>query len=314
MGTAMFPEAGISNGIVRARLALPDAERGYYRATRFDWSGVVTSLECGGHSYFGQWREFHDPSVHDAIAGPVEEFHSDEGGLGYREAPAGGTFVRIGVGALRKPEEREYRRFATYEIENPGRWTVNCGRDRIEFAHELSQASGYAFVYRKRVRLVAGAPEMLLEHSLQNTGSREIETDQYNHNFFVIDGQPAGPDFAIRFPFEARAQNDLKGLAEVRGRQLSYLRVLAKGESILTSLEGFGESSADYDITAGNRRTGAAVRIRGDLPLAKLIFWSIRATVCPEPYVRLRVPPGREVRWTIAYTFCELPPEDSEPV
>jgi hypothetical protein len=38
----------IANARVRATLYLPDAQSGYQRAMRFDWSGVVASLErCG---------------------------------------------------------------------------------------------------------------------------------------------------------------------------------------------------------------------------------------------------------------------------
>ena len=47
------PQAEISSARLRARLYLPDTERGYYRATRFDWSGVIASLDSKGHSYFG---------------------------------------------------------------------------------------------------------------------------------------------------------------------------------------------------------------------------------------------------------------------
>ena len=39
-----IPQAEISNGMIKARLYLPDAENGYYRATRFDWSGIISSL------------------------------------------------------------------------------------------------------------------------------------------------------------------------------------------------------------------------------------------------------------------------------
>src|SRR5437879_8762105 len=39
------PHADIKNQLIQARLYLPDAERGYYRATRFDWSGIVASLD-----------------------------------------------------------------------------------------------------------------------------------------------------------------------------------------------------------------------------------------------------------------------------
>src|SRR5919206_893566 len=64
------PQADIGNGEIRAKLYLPDAEHGYYRATRFDWSGVIASLEYKGHNYFGKWFEKYDPKIHDAILGP----------------------------------------------------------------------------------------------------------------------------------------------------------------------------------------------------------------------------------------------------
>jgi len=54
---AQAPQAEISSGRLRATLYLPDAQSGYYRGTRFDWSGVIAALEWNGHSYFGQWFE-----------------------------------------------------------------------------------------------------------------------------------------------------------------------------------------------------------------------------------------------------------------
>src|SRR5688572_13003059 len=108
------PQAEISNGRIRAKIYLPDARQGYYRGTRFDWAGVVAGLEWNGHNYFGQWFERYDPTLHDAITGPVEEFLTNDSGLGYDEAQPGESFVRIGVGAVRKPAEPAYRRFATY--------------------------------------------------------------------------------------------------------------------------------------------------------------------------------------------------------
>src|SRR4051794_3839329 len=69
---ADWPQAEISNKAVIARLYLPDAEKGYYQGTRFDWSGVISSVKANGHEYFGQWFEKYDPKIHDAIQGPVE--------------------------------------------------------------------------------------------------------------------------------------------------------------------------------------------------------------------------------------------------
>lgn len=296
------PRAEISNGPVRARLLLPDPDRGYYRGTRFDWSGVISSLTFGGHEYFGQWFEKYDPRTHDAIMGPVEEFRTNDAGLGYAEAKPGGTFVRIGVGVVRKPEEEAYRPFHTYEIVDHGKWRVRKAADRVEFVHELRDT----YRYRKVVRLEKGRPRLVLEHTLKNTGTRPLETAVYDHNFFVIDGTPTGPDLSVTFPFPLRSTRNLKDLAEVREKQLVYRRDLEKGESVFTELAGFGNGAGDYDIRIANRKSRAGVRITGDKPLAKVVFWSIRSTLCPEPYIQMRIAPGAEEQWRITYDFYSL--------
>ncbi len=301
-----FPQASISNGLVEAKLYLPDAERGYYRATRFDWSGVIYSLQYAGHEYFGQWFQRYDPKIHDAIMGPVEEF-LPEGGLGYDEAAPGGTFIRIGVGTLRKPEEQKYGRFRTYEIVDPGKWTVRRERDRVEFVHEAASDSGYGYVYSKTVRLVKDEPRLVLEHALKNTGRRPIEFDQFNHNFFTIDRQPIGPGVITKFPFDAQPARPLKDNARLSGGELAYTRELQPRESVFTDLTGYGPTAADYDFRIENRSSGAGVRIRGDKPISQLVFWAINTTSCPEPYVHLRVEPGQEIKWNITYDFYTMP-------
>jgi hypothetical protein len=47
---AQAPQAKISSGRLHATLYLPDAQSGYYRGTRFDWSGVIAALEWNGHT------------------------------------------------------------------------------------------------------------------------------------------------------------------------------------------------------------------------------------------------------------------------
>lgn len=294
-----YPQAEISNGRVRARLYLPDVTSGYYRATRFDWSGVIESLEWNGHSYFGKWyaRE-HDPKGNDAITGPVDEFDS----VGYDEAAAGESFVRIGVGAIRKPQEPRFRQFSTYEIANPGTWSIQRRKDRVEFTHTLTDTGGYAYVYRKVVRLDGDA--MVLEHHLRNTGRKVIATSVYNHNFFMLDNTPTGPDIVVRFPFEPKAVSPLNGLAEIRGREFVYPHEMQR--SYQTELTGFGPTARDYDFRVENRKTGAGVRQVGDRPMSKINLWAPRTTVCPEAFIDLRVEPGKEESWNIRYEFYQV--------
>ncbi len=301
------PHVEITNGVIHSKLYLPDVEHGYYRGSRFDWSGVIASLEYKGHNFFGQWFEHYDPKLHDAITGPVEEFRSEEGALGYNEAQPGGTFVKIGVGVLRKPDQEKYIFAHPYEIVNSGKWSTRSRPDSVEFTQTLNDDTGYAYVYRKTVRLAKNKPELILEHSLKNTGRRSIVTSVYDHDFFVIDGQPTGPDFVVKFPFAPRATQDLKNLAEIRGQELVYLRTLEKGETAGSYIEGFGNNVSDNDFRVENRRAGVGVRETGDRPLSKIYFWSIRTTICPEGYIDVNVEPGQEAKWKISYEFYTFP-------
>lgn len=292
--------------MIQAKLLLPDAEKGYYRATRFDWSGQISSLTWQGHQYFGEWNVGkYDPKLHDAIMGPVEEF-GDSDAPGYAQAPVGGTFVKIGVGVLRKPQEKAYDHFKTYEIVDPGKWTVTTHPDSVEFVQVVNDPiSGYGYEYTKTVRLVNGKPELVLEHRLKNIGAKPISTDAYEHNFYMPDRQPIGPDVSVKFPFTVKAERQWpEGTAELRGKELVYVKDL-KG-SAYNILTGYGPDVKDYDIRVENAKSGAGVRQTSDRPLSKLVFWSIATTVCPEAYIYIEAAPGKAFTWRISYDFYSL--------
>lgn len=305
---AEAPHTEISNGLIKASLYLPDADRGYYRGQRFDWSGVISRLDYAGHNYFGVWFPHYDPTLHDAITGPVEEFRSKDGALGYGEAKPGEMFIKIGVGVLVKPDDEPYTFSREYKIVNTGVWITRPAGDQVEFVQELKGVNGYSYVYTKKVKLVKGKPELILEHSLKNTGKRAIETEVYDHDFYVIDGQPTGPASSVRFTFAPKAVSDLKGAAEIRGHEIAYLRELKGGneDSVATYLEGFGATPADNDIRVENSKAGAGVREVNDHPISKLYLWSIRTTVCPEAYIALSIPPKKRASWKIKYDFYTL--------
>ncbi len=294
-----FPQSAISNGIVNATLLLPDSTSGYYQGTRFDWSGVIKSLEYKNHSYFDVWFKKYDPKLHDAITGPVEEF----GAIGYDDAKPGAHFLKIGVGALLKANEKPYSSFLLYEIANPGKWQVKTLKDRVEFTQELKDETGYAYLYRKTVQLVKGKPELILEHSLKNTGTKQIETSVYDHNFFLIDKALTGPDIKIKFPFQINGTGRGVGtFAEINNKQISYTRKLNEKEDVyIGALNGYGSDAGDYDFRIENHQS-----IRADKPLDKLVFWACPTVSCPEPYIHIKVDPGKEFKWKINYEFYEI--------
>jgi hypothetical protein len=311
------PKTEIGNGEIQAKIYLPDANHGYYRGTRFDWSGVLYSLQFKGHNYYGPWFQKTNPAIHDfiyegadivagpcsAISGPVDEFAP----LGWDDAKPGGNFIKIGIGALRKPEDGKYDNYKLYEIADPGKWNIQKHPDSIDFIQELS-AAGYDYVYRKTVRLVPGKPEMALEHSLRNRGTQAIRTNVYNHNFLVLDNQPPGAGLTISVPFQIESPRPPNNnLAEIRGDKIVYLNTLKDRDVVATPIQGFGSSPKDNVIRIENSRLGAGMKIEGNRPLLKAALWSIRTVMAVEPFVEIVVEPGAEFTWQSVYEYYTVP-------
>ena len=161
------------------KLWLPDAKAGFYRATRFDWSGVIASLEYAGHNFYGPWFSKYDPAVRDfayqdadivagsvsAMTGPADEFQRP---LGYDKARPGETFVKVGVGVLRKADDENYSFGKRFDLVDSGRWTVTTGE---KFDHVYPRSGGrrfrYGYRYTKTVRLANDTPEMVIDHTLR---------------------------------------------------------------------------------------------------------------------------------------------------
>lgn len=308
MPSTKFPETEISNGLIHAKLYLPDHNKGYYQGTRFDWSGNMVSLEFSGHNYFGQWFKKYSPEIHDVIMGPVEDFTP----LDYPNVKTGESFVKIGVGTVYKQDDKPYHFARLYQLLNGGKWTIKKSPDKVLFIHDLADKV-YSYHYEKTVQLIEGKPELVLIHKLKNTGSKTIETSVYDHNFFMIDKHPIGPGVLIKFPFELRPDSNgvdeigIGDIVEVQGKNIAFLRAIGESEECeYPSLAGFGAGSDDYEIRIENRITGAGVKITCDQPIFKLGFWACHTTACPEPYIKIKAEPGQEISWTIRYEFYTL--------
>jgi hypothetical protein len=319
---AEYPVAKISNSKMQVTVYLPDAKNGFYKGLRFDWSGMIASVEAGGHSYYGPWFARVDPSVRDfayqdadivassasAALGPAEEFQVP---LGYDTAKPGETFVKVGVGVLRKADDTPYNSYKTYEVVDTGSWSVKKTGDSIRFTQTLnSPKSDYKYVYTKTILLASGKAEMSIEHTLRNTGPAAIHTRLYDHNFLRIDNAEVGPDLVVTLPFEikpTRAADPL--LAKTDGNRFLYLKTLQEKDRVASGLQGFGSSAADYNIQIENRKAGAGLRIRGDQPLANLSLWSIRSVVAVEPFIDIAAEPGKEFSWKYTYSYYSVPHE-----
>ena len=291
------PVVRIANRHVSAVVCLPDAECGYYRGTRFDWSGVVRDLRSRGHRYVSEWQPRHDPLRHDGLTGPADEFTQ----IGYERARPGQEFLKIGVGTLRKFSDHPYDRFRLYEIADPGIWETTAERDRVEFRHRLL-TDEYGYDYRKTLRLT-DAPGLRIEYTLKNLGPAPLTGHVYNHNFFTLDRMATGPDTSIHFPFRPEGTwREAYDSVALTPDGVAFSRPLTPGESVfMGDLHGQDPATPGYGFSLRNLRTGAGIRASGSGQLSHMVLWACPAVACLEPYIPFRVFPGETGVWHIDY-------------
>jgi len=301
-----FPHKMIDNGVISAKVYLPDTF-GFYRATRFDHAGMVTHITYKGQDYGRYWFVKTSPVVrnfsydddglvannNNIAAGPVEEF----GENGFDAAGLGGRFLKIGVGILQRNNDK-YDRFRTYPILNQGKRTTTATKTSVRFDQVIANdPSGYGYSYTKTVRLLPGKPTLVIEDRLKNTGKKPIDTTVYNHHFMTI--SPGEEAVELQAPFPLKNSRPMPAdVIKFDGARMTYLRGLTGQEQVASDLTGFTNAVSDNDFRVTNTKTGYGVRIRADMPVTRLLWWSVPSTMGIEPYMDVKLKPGEEKRWS----------------
>jgi hypothetical protein len=294
---------------MRVTVMLVDDDKGFYRGTRFDWSGHIAQAKYRGHTFFGLWRTPHDPTNFEHGVGPTDEF-GIQNPPGYEQTRPGEAFLKIGVGLLKRVDEKPYHFSAKYPVLNPGRWTQSSLGNRewdLSFHHELITDADWGYRYSKAVQLVPDKPEFTIRRTLKNIEGNDIKTASYNHNFIRIDDELIGPSYELLLSEELAAE--VEPPAKFDGRRLTFsgkvekpLMIYFKGQP-KRRLQQPGEFRArpSFDITIANRRTGGQMVIAHEFDLSELRLWVTSTAICPEPFINVDLGSAESMSWTTRY-------------
>lgn len=265
----------------------------YYQGTRFDWSGVFRSVEYEGESFCDEWFDEPDPLRNDNVCGPSEEFF---GCQGYEEASVGETFLKLGVGLLRKDSDEPYDWLHTYEIADGGRRSVfRTGRKAV-FRHIMPGR----YRYVKTIKLT-GNDTFVIMHKMKNTSKGTLSFRQYCHNFFTFGLPNVGPERMVEWnaSFEGTWREDNVN-AEKDARRIWMNTPMQKGQKSYIGDLTVTEPQPDgygFTLSAGEK----VVEVKSNAPMDKSVFWSNHRVFCPEPYVNFSIESGKTAVWWIEY-------------
>ncbi|MEX2142052.1 MAG: hypothetical protein WD894_22490 [Pirellulales bacterium] len=302
----------------RVTVMLVDAVKGFYRGTRFDWAGHIAQAKYRGHTFFGLWRTPHDPTNFEHGVGPTDEF-GIQNPPGYERAKAGEPFLKIGVGLLRRIDDKPYHFSTKYPVLDAGRWSHSSGGrgQSVSFQHELRTDVDWGYRYNKSMRLVDDQPAFEIERTLKNIEGKDIKTASYNHNFIRIDDELIGPSYELELSEDLQAE--VEGPARFDGRRLTFtdkvekpLMIYFKGQpKRVAELGGGFALRPSFDITITNRRTGGRMVIAHHFDVSELRLWVTSTAICPEPFVNVDLGPAQSMSWTTTYrlgTVDEIKP------
>ncbi len=292
----------LSNAHLTLDISLPGVP-GNYCGARFSWAGIITDITCGGHHLFGPWQPGSlCPELHDNVSGTAGEFGMGTADmpppLGFDAAAPGEGFVKIGVGVLRRPDERPYEFSGAYERLDSPPWQTDRSDSHIAMRQQLS-FNGFGYDYTHTIELDPETAAFTTRHRLTNTGDKPIHQTHYSHNFLVLNRQSIGPGYEISFPFTPDPGFDADSPARLNGNTLTFSRPLS--QPVFAMLEGFNGTAVDNGATVRHRDTGVGIRITGDQPIVRYHFFAAPGAICPEPFVEMRLSPGQTMTWQHRY-------------
>ena len=115
------------------------------------------------------------------------------------------------------------------------------------------------------MELPEGKPELVISHSLKNTGTKAINTQQYNHNFFSIDNDYIGDNYQLNLFFPAkyetvhpeqfREKMNFEPYAVLRDNKIIIMKDIDVEGGIFTIFSGFNDSVSENHGIVRNKIT-----------------------------------------------------------
>lgn len=268
-----------------------------YSGSRFDWTGFVTQVTLDNRHTFCTVESM-KPGEGCGGIGLCNEFgilHP----IGFEEAQVGEKFPKIGVGLLEKQDGEEYCFYKPYEIQ-PYVFEVTTSENEVRFAVLPHDCRGDAVELYKIIRLRGHMMEV--EYFLKNVGSKEIRTNEYNHNFVALNERAVGPKYELKLPHEIEPE-EVPDVLEIEGKRITWNRT--PDYDFYIRVPGF-ETGGGFSWELTNSDAGIGMREYSDFPIQQFALWGRAHVVSPEVFREIVLLPGESMRWKRTYEFFRI--------
>lgn len=273
-----------------------------YNFSRFDWTGKIVDLKF--HNIQFSTSERTDGQNENSFGkGFYNEFGIDTA-LGFEDTEIGGWFHKIGVGLLKK-EESQYLFSKNYKVK-PAEFKISAESNRILIRCKSQVTNGYGYLLQKEIQLAESG--FTLKYYLQNTGEKDISTDEYGHNFMAINNDLIGKKYVLKFPFQLEpglfSETINPELKVTIGQNEIKFNSTPDEQFFFSNLSGNENVDASWQLI--NLESKIGISESGSFQTNKVNLWGWKHVICPELFYKINIKPGESTEWTRNYRIKKI--------
>lgn len=273
-----------------------------YKAARFDYTGKITSVRFQGVP-ITTTEQLNAATEDYSGKGFYNEFGIDSA-LDYNEIKAGEWFHKIGIGLLRKDDDK-YQFNKNYEI-RPANFTTQIASNSIFITCESESTNGYAYVLKKEI--VLHDSSFTIHYFLENTGVKSIETTEYNHNFITINNEFIGGNYSVNFPFEIQPKLfdeyvNPENCVEFRENLMAFNKN-PNEQFFFSKMNTENSVLAHWELK--NRKQNIGISETGNFNTKKVNLWGWKHVISPELFYDISLSSNESTEWNRKYAFFNI--------
>lgn len=279
-----------------------DAPVENYKFSRFDWTGKIALVKYQ-NIQMSTVESTDCLNEHDFGKGFYNEFGIDTA-LGFEETEISGWFHKIGVGLLKK-EDSKYLFNKIYEIK-PAKFKIVSESNKLIITCISEDINGYAYILRKEIKLDNNG--FSIKYYLENTGEKDIKTNEYVHNFIAINNDKIGSNYVLNFPyqlmpklFEETVNTEQK--VEI-GKNAIKFNGSPSEQFFFSNLSGNENVKAEWELH--NLKNGIGISETGSFKTNSVNLWGWKHVICPELFFNIFIKSGESVEWSRNYNVFKI--------
>jgi hypothetical protein len=273
-----------------------------YKFSRFDWTGKIVEVKFNNIP-LSTIENIDCENEHSLGKAFYNEFGIDTA-LGFEETEIGGWFHKIGIGLLKKDTDN-YQFSKHYEIK-PAEFQVVAKTHKLIISCRQKPVNGYSYILKKEIEV--NEHGFSVNYYLENTGEKDINTNEYIHNFVAINEDPIGSRYVLKFPFQLKPRlfqdtvNPEQKVA-VGPQQITFNS--SPGEQFFFSnLSGSKNIDAAWELI--NLESKIGISETGNFQTNKVNLWGWKHVISPELFFDINIKPGESKKWARKYRIYEI--------